>query len=245
MAHWFQPGEPGYLYRLLMAKQAKPLQLENCVMDADFVTKFELETFRIEALLFQCGYLTISRKEVLGSRIQYYLDYPNFEVQSSFNLGLTEHLTGCGEIVAKARESLIEALGKTDFQAFREDLERLLWGIPGEWHATGNLARYESWYASLLYMSFRTTRIDLVAEESASHGWSDMVLQHAGRVFMLEFKMEEEDTKTEAVLDRAIAQMRKGGMPRSTGPAGTPDRHGVWRGKTQPPGHAGRGTVIC
>ena len=93
-SHWFKSGEPGYLYRLLMAKRVNPMQLENRLVDADLVSKFELDMFSSEALLFQSGYLTITRDEQQGHHILYHLDYPNFEVQGSFNKGLTEHLTG-------------------------------------------------------------------------------------------------------------------------------------------------------
>ncbi|MCY4273778.1 MAG: hypothetical protein OXE41_00020 [Gammaproteobacteria bacterium] len=97
--------------------------MENRILDADLISNFELDKFSNEALLFQSGYLTITKEREQGSRILYHLDYPNFEVQSSFNLGLAEHLTGCGVEVAEAGESLIEALGKTDFQAFREKVQ--------------------------------------------------------------------------------------------------------------------------
>ena len=208
-AHWFSTGQPGYLYRLLEEKKVSPMELENRVVDADTVSNFEIDGFSSEALLFQSGYLTITRKELQGSRIRYHLDYPNFEVQSSFNAGLAQHLTGCGEQVAAAGESLLEALGKADFQAFREKVQALLEEIPHEWHASGRLGRYESWYASLLYMSFRTTPVDLRTEESSSHGRSDMVLLHEGQVFVFEFKMVEDNRGVRRALDSAIAQIRE------------------------------------
>ncbi|MCY4226609.1 MAG: hypothetical protein OXF20_02735 [Gammaproteobacteria bacterium] len=37
-------------------------------------------------------------------------------------------------------------------------------------------------------MSFRTTPVDLRAEEMTSHGRLDMVLLHEGQVFVLELK---------------------------------------------------------
>jgi len=211
-AHWFQSGEPGYLYRLLMEKRVSPMQLENCVVDADSVSKFELDTFRSEALLFQSGYLTITKKEVQDNDILYHLDYPNFEVQSSFNRGMAEHLTGCGSRdVAAAGKGLVDALGKNDLEGFRKKVNTLLAGIPHPWHDSSGLGNYESWYASLLYMCFRTARIDLRAEEATSHGRSDMVLLHGGQVFVLEFKMAEDGTETEETLDSAIAQIREKG----------------------------------
>ncbi len=60
-------------------------------------------------------------------------------------------------------------------------------------------------------MSFRTTRVNLTAEDMSSHGRSDMAVLHQGQVFILEFKMAEDAAKTEQALDGAIAQMRQRG----------------------------------
>ena len=95
-AHWFKSGVPSYLYRLLEDNQVSPMQLENRVVNASSVSKFELDQFSHEALLFQSGYLTIKEKEVKKDNILYHLDYPNYEVQRSFNLGFAEHLTRRG-----------------------------------------------------------------------------------------------------------------------------------------------------
>ncbi len=210
-AHWFRSGEPGYLYRLLSERRVSPMQLENRVVDADTVSRFELDTFSHEALLFQSGYLTIREREVQGHHVLYHLDYPNFEVQSSFNKGMAEHLTGHGRKLTEAGEGLVEALGGADLSVFGDRVRTLLSEIPHAWHDSGGLGNYESWYASLLYMVFRTTRIDLRAEEMSSQGRSDMVLRHGGRVFVLEFKMAEDGEGTEEVLDRAITQIREKG----------------------------------
>ena len=71
------------------------MQVGNRVVDASSVTKFELGKFSHEALLSQSGYLTITEKEVNEDNILYHLDYPNYEVQRSFNKGFADHLTGC------------------------------------------------------------------------------------------------------------------------------------------------------
>lgn len=60
----------------------------------------------------------------------------------------------------------------------------------------------------MLYACLRTIGVDLRVEESSSHGRSDMVLLHGGQVFVLEFKMAEENEETEAALDRAMGQIR-------------------------------------
>ncbi len=214
-AHWFKSGEPGYLYRLLKENRVSPMQLENRVVDADFATNFELGEFSHEALLLQSGYLTVKQKEVIEDNILYHLDYPNYEVQRSFNAGLAEHLTKRGREIAETGNALIQALGENHFSVFKQKIQAMLEGIPYAWPSSGDLGHYEAWYASLLYMSFRTTPVDLKAEEMTSHGRSDLVILHLNQVFVLEFKMvkgsKHMERKVEEGLDEAITQIREKG----------------------------------
>ncbi|MCY4051527.1 MAG: AAA family ATPase [Gammaproteobacteria bacterium] len=214
-AHWFKSREPGYLYRLLKENRVSPMQLENRVLDADFVTNFELGEFSHEALLLQSGYLTIKEQEEKDTRILYHLDYPDFEVQTSFNAGLAEHLTKRGREVAATGEDLIKALGENNFSVFMEKIQDLLAEFPHAGYDTANLGDYESWYASLLSMSFRTTRVTVTAEEMTSHGRSDLGILHENQVFVLEFKMvrdsKNREQKVEKGLDEAITQIRTKG----------------------------------
>ncbi|MCY4226610.1 MAG: AAA family ATPase [Gammaproteobacteria bacterium] len=133
-AHWFRTGEPGYLYQLLLERRVTPMQVENCVVDADFVSNFELGEFSHEALLFQSGYLAIKEREVQENNVLYRLDYPNFEVQSSFNKGLANRLTGQGQEIATAGSGLVKALGDNNFPAFMAKVQAMLGGITHAWH---------------------------------------------------------------------------------------------------------------
>ncbi|MCY4051854.1 MAG: AAA family ATPase [Gammaproteobacteria bacterium] len=213
--HWFQSGEPGYLYRMLEKNKVSPMQVENRVVDASSVSKFELGKFSHEALLFQSGYLTITQKEFDEDNILYHLDYPNYEVQRSFNKGFADHLTGCGREIAETGNALIQALGENNFLAFKQKIQTMLDGIPYAWPSSGDLSHYEAWYTSLLYMSFRTTPVDLKAEEMTSRGRSDLVILHQNQVFVLELKMVQGDKnierKVKEGLDEAITQIRTKG----------------------------------
>lgn len=60
-----------------------------------------------------------------------------------------------------------------------------------------------------LYMGFRTTEADLRVEEASSHGRSDMALVQEGKVFVLEFKAVERQSKAEEGLDSTITQIRE------------------------------------
>ncbi len=208
-AHWFRSGQPGYLYRLLLERKISSMQLENREVDEEDIANFELDSFSIDALLFQSGYLTIAREMEDEDQTVYQLDYPNLEIQKRFNKGFIQHLTGNGRMAEYTGRKLVQYLGENNFPALKEQIQRLFSSIPYFWYQSGDLGYYESWYASLVYTCFKTMEVDLRAEESTSHGRSDMVLLHEGQIFVLEFKMLEKNSTVEEILDSAITQIRE------------------------------------
>ncbi len=208
--HWFRSGQPGYLYRMLLKREAGTMDLENLEVDEEDIVSFEPGSFSIEALLFQSGYLTIVR-EIEGEdehRVIYQLYYPNLEIQRRFNKGFIQHLTGNGQMAEYTGRKLLRHLGENDFPAMQGQIQTLFSRIPHEWYQGGGLARYESWYASLLYTCFKTMEVAVTAEDSSSHGRSDMVVVHDRQVFVLEFRMLKENRTVEKTLHAAIAQIR-------------------------------------
>ena len=209
--YWFETGSPAFLFRMLMEKSVSPMELENRMADMSLVSKFDVGDIGIEALLFQTGYLTIADERREGVRTYYRLDYPNLEVRISLNDELLGYLGKPGREPLEEGQALCALLEANDFGGFAERLRSYLSGIPYQWHASGDFARYESWYASLLHMCFRSIGVDLRVEDASSHGRADMVVLTGGQVFVLEFKMAEGSGDTETVLDAAIVQMQERG----------------------------------
>ncbi len=209
--YWFETGSPDFLFRMLMEKSVSPMELEGRLAGTSLVSKFDVGDIAIEALLFQTGYLTIAGEERDEFDALYRLDYPNLEVRISLNRGLLAWLSRKGvESLERGREfcALLEA---NDFAGFGEKLRAWLAGIPYQWHAKGDLARYEAWYASLLYICLRSVGVNLSVEEASHRGRADMVVRLGGQVFVLEFKMAEGEGDGAAALDAALAQMRERG----------------------------------
>ncbi len=209
--HWFETGSPTFLFRTLVEKGVSPMELENLTADMSLVSRFDVNDIGIEALLFQTGYLTIAEERREGFDTPFRLDCPNAEVRLSLNRGLLQHLgKAVAESTGQGRElrALLEA---NDFDGFADRLRSYLSGIPYQWHASGELARYESWYASLLHMCFRAIGVDVRAEDASSRGRADMAVLTGGQAFVLEFKMAEGKVSRNAALDAALAQMRARG----------------------------------
>jgi len=150
-----------------------------------------VETISAEALLFQTGYLTITEERREGHRTVYRLDYPNQEVRLSLNDELLAHLNPKGAVPLEEGKTLRDLLEASDFKGFAESLKAYFAGIPYQWHATGDLARHEAWYAGLLHMCFRAVGVDARSEEASSHGRADMVALTGGQVFVFELKVAE------------------------------------------------------
>ena len=209
--YWFETGSPTFLFRMLMEKSVSPMELESRVADMSLVSKFDVNDIGIEALLFQTGYLTIADERRDDFDNLYRLAYPNLEVRVSLNRGLLDHLGKAGKEQLDRGRELRELLEANDFEGFGDMLRSYLSGIPYQWHATGDLARYEAWYASLLHMCFRAIGVDVRAEDASSRGRADMVVLTGGQVFVLEFKMADGEGDAEAALDAATSQMRERG----------------------------------
>ena len=220
--HWFETGSPTFLFRTLAEKSVSPMELEGRLADVSLVSKFDVDDIDPRALLFQTGYLTITDEERRGHRTMYRLDYPNLEVRLGLNDGLLAWLGSRDADPFDQGTELLALLGADDFAGFGDRLRAWLSGIPYQWHARGDLARYEAWYASLLYMCLRTAGADPAVEESSSRGRADMVLRLGGQVFVLEFKVVDGEANASAALDAALAQMRERGYAERYRTDGTP-----------------------
>ncbi len=209
--YWFETGSPSFLFRMLMEKSVSPMEIENRMADMSLVSKFDVNDIGIEALLFQTGYLTIAEERKEGFRTFCRLDYPNLEVRLALNDELLAYLGKAGMEKLDEGRALRALLEANDFEKFGDRLRSYISGIPYQWHASGDLARYEAWYASLLHMCFRAIGVDLRVEDASNHGRAGMVALTGGQVFVLQFKMAEGEGDANIALDAAIARMRDRG----------------------------------
>ncbi len=210
-AHWFETSSPTFLFRMMMDREVSPMELEDRSTDARQLSKFDVGDIGIDALLFQTGYLTITDEERRGPRTLYTLDYPNFEVRQSLNDELLGYVTGPENGVADQGDELGRLLVANDFEGFADRLRSLFAGIPYQWQGTNGPARYEAWYAGMLYACFRTIGLDIRVEDSSSRGRADMVVLHGGQVFVFEFKMADGEGDRDVAARQAIEQIREKG----------------------------------
>ncbi len=194
---WFRTGSPTFLYKVMMKKRYSPAQLRNRLTDAELLSTFEIDNIRLDPLLFQTGYLTITGEEDMGDETSYTLNYPNHEVKKSFKDELLNYLSGGDHEIRQLGKALIGLLLDHDFEGFTAHLRSFLAGLPYQWQDEHSPARYESWYAAMSYVALDTPDVDIRLEESSSRGRSDIVLLHDDQVFVFEFKMVEIPDETQ------------------------------------------------
>ncbi|MDE0101914.1 MAG: AAA family ATPase [Bryobacterales bacterium] len=221
-SHWYETGTPKFLHHLMVERNLNPLQLENRLVAERRLSRFDVDDIDPRALMFQAGYLTIVGEERRGTDTFFALEFPNLEVRRSFNQDMLAHLGQKEEEVSWQGHALLEWLEANDFDGFAEQLRSHLAGIPDQWRLGGDLGRYESHYAAMLYMTFCAVAADVRAEESSSRGRADMVLRHGGQVFVLELKMAEGRNGAGAAATRVLSQMRSRGYGEKYGGRGEP-----------------------
>ena len=200
--HWYRTGAPAFLVQTLTRRGVGTMALEGVRAGEARLNAFDVDAVGTEALLFQSGYLTIHGAERQAGRTLYRLGFPNREVRQSLHESLLDHL-----LPDPRREEngvrLLELLRADDTEGIEALLKSLFAGIPHEWHTRNDIARFEGYYASVFYSHFAALGLDIVVEDSSSHGRLDMAVRFAGRVYLFEFKVVEQAPK-----GAALAQLK-------------------------------------
>ena len=170
----------------------------------DLLSKFDVDDIATEALLFQTGYLTITRAEPRGGEMFYHLGYPNREVRQSLNRSLLNHLTGSPPQQAERRARLYDLLLANDFAGLESLFRAFFASIPYEWYTNNDIASYEGYYASVFYSYFAAMEADVTVEDSSTHGRLDMAVRFNDNVYLFEFKVVEMAPK-----GAAMAQLKE------------------------------------
>jgi len=163
---------------------------------------------RVEALLFQTGYLTVDSVEDMAGSRYFHLTYPNREVYQSLNICLAAGFMGDAGRENAVRIDLYRKLQANDFQALEVHFQSLFASIPFDWHRKNDIARYEGYYASVFYSYFAALGLDIRVEDATSRGRVDMTVLFEKRVYIFEFKvveLEPEGRAMEQLLSREYA----------------------------------------
>ncbi len=182
--YWFESGTPTFLVNLLQEKQYNLTNIEQLEVKSSIFSTFELDHLRPEAILFQTGYVTI--KNVQDEL--YELGYPNQEVKSGFTESLL--LASFNEVdngLSAHFTRLLIYLRDGKMTNFFETVQAIFAMIPYDIQSK----RDEAYYHTLFYLMISASGGHAQSSLLTNRGRIDMVVEFRDRVYLLEFKCNQ------------------------------------------------------
>ena len=191
--YWFETGTPSFLLELIMKSKFDFSVSLNSPVSGSFFNAFEISSLDPLVLLFQTGYLTIDKcvekKIPFTSKTirEYYLRFPNLEVDESFNNSLLAYCTtvrkqDSQELILK----LITAVGTGDADGFMKQLQSVFAGIPYNIHV-----KDEHYYQTVCYVICDLLKLMVQAEVCTNNGRIDMMVAAGDWIYVIEFKLNK------------------------------------------------------
>ena len=203
--HWFETGTPTFVIELiardkLMAQQLEPQVIDNSKLDSSPLDRLELTT-----ALLQSGYLTIDSVDRSNpSSPTYQLVCPNHSVRSALQNNLFQHQTGSD--IARFHSAMYRALCDARLDIVESELKRLFASIAADNYRKNDIARFEGYYASVVYSFFAGMGLTVIAEDVANLGRIDLTIQLADNTYIVEFKVVKRKSKANSALQQIIRQ---------------------------------------
>ena len=127
---------------------------------------------------------------------------PNYSVRSALQNNLFRHYTG--SIDDSFRNNISRALRHADLDSVESELKRLFASIAADNYRRNDIARFEGYYASVIYSFFVGMGLRVIAEDVANLGRIDLTIQLAKQTYIIEFKVVKRKSKTNSALQQII-----------------------------------------
>ncbi|MBC8185891.1 ATP-binding protein [candidate division KSB1 bacterium] len=193
--YWFETGTPSFLVNLIKENNYPIPEIENLNLHEHSFTTYDLDNLRLEALLFQTGYITIKKFD----GIFYSLGYPNQEVKTSFTDYIYSSLVEIRSPSLKDRYRLIAVfLQQQKIEEFIDVVNSILASIPYT-----HIARQdESYYHTIFYLMVSAAGVLVQTEVLTSIGRIDIAAEFPDKVYIIELKCNQ-------TADQAIKQIKE------------------------------------
>ncbi|MFQ5633059.1 MAG: ATP-binding protein, partial [bacterium] len=194
---WFETATPSFLVNLIKENDYPIPNIESLAVRQSTFSTYDLENLKLEALLFQTGYVTIQDFD----GIRYRLGYPNQEVKTAFLEFLYDSLVDIADTVIKEQISrLHQYLIQEDLEQFIETTNAILSAIPYTQHQQQG----ESFYHTVFYLMVAASGVLVQTEPLFSRGRIDIAVEFKDKVYIIELKCNQS-------AEKAIAQIREKG----------------------------------
>ena len=169
--------------------------MEKLELDESSFSTYEIENLRIEALLFQTGYLTIADH----NEYFYTLDYPNQEVKSSFMKNLYNRFAEIKSLRTKNSFNLLaKYLKEEKREEFISTVNTILASIT--YHQLANQG--EPFYHTVFYLMLSASGVEVLTELLTSQGRMDIAVFFEEKIYIIELKCNQS-------AERAITQIKE------------------------------------
>ncbi|MCP5050154.1 MAG: ATP-binding protein [bacterium] len=195
--YWFSTATPTFLLKLIRQKELSVIEFEDFEMDKSGLDSYEIENIRIAPLLFQTGYLTVSRVEMEYGEKTLYLSYPNHEVRESFLKHLLESFTDEAAIGSKQLKQLKKFLVMNDLPGFFKQMTSLFASLNYDMAVKDR----EGYYQTVIYLVLKLIGVETDTEVETNLGWLDAVIETATHIYIIEYKM--------GTAERALKQIKE------------------------------------
>ena len=195
--YWFSSGTPKFLIDIIDKGNFYIPELSGLKVDKMALDSFDVDNIQPESVLFQAGYLTIEEKrERRRGGYEYLLRMPNKEVRIALSEVLLEYIEGRRRDRSDLQNRLEEVLVQGDMEGLQKELEVLFAGIPYHNYTGNEMARYEGFYASVIYAYLQSLGYEIRAEDVTNRGRADLTMIMKDKIYIFEIKV---DTKEDAI----------------------------------------------
>jgi len=190
--YWFSTATPTFLLKLIEKNQYFLPNLENVVADSTLLDSFDVNNIRLETLMWQTGYLTISEYFEGAKGLKYKLSLPNREVQISLFSHIANFITKNYQSELE-QENIYNALVGFDFGKLEMNIKSIFASIPYHLFTNNKMYEYEGYYVSVFYAYLKALGIKLTAEDVTNKGRIDLTLKLPNAIYVTEFKIDGSD----------------------------------------------------
>ncbi|GAP72657.1 hypothetical protein SAMD00024442_39_9 [Candidatus Symbiothrix dinenymphae] len=216
--YWFATGTPTFLINRLKKHGLAKTVLEPVIADSSAFDSYDPDALDDVPLLFQAGYLTVKKKEMINGEPEYTLGVPNQEVRVSLMKHLlsayTQYPVDQLGVLGKAMLKQILAF---DAKGFTNNMRIMFADVPYTLRPSKaknpakaeakNLAN-EAFYHNIFQMWMTMLGFNIQSERMTNRGRIDAVLQQDGVAIVVELKYHA-TTETDILLSQAIVQIRE------------------------------------
>ena len=203
--YWYATATPVILINLAKRQKITLESINEVVMTDISYNSFDIMALSendvapqaVTQLLLQTGYLTIGDRDTNSNMQVYRLVYPNREVQMSFETDLASVYMS-----KSISEINIFALNLQN-AAYEGNVDEMVAVLKGVFASIpyGIQLKYEKYYQSILYLTFKMCGMDITAESMTNVGRVDATLETGQYIYIIECKIDRSAKEALAQID--------------------------------------------